>query len=303
VKKVAIIANAKHKRALKLKEELSGFLKEGFEITEKRTERGGHATELCFQAVNEGADYIIAAGGDGTMNEVVNGVMQVPTDKRDKVLVGLFPLGTGNDFARTAQLAKSAEGLADLIQNRQYQKIDVGHVEFLDENDTKKSRYFNNIAEIGVGAKTVEIVNKSKKTLGSTLTFVLGVLKAFIGYKQQEIKINADNFSWEGKIVAICVANGQYFGSGLGIAPGASLNDGKLSLVIVGSLKIVHFLWYMPKLRKLKKIKHPQVNYLKIDACEVIGKQKYPLEMDGENVGFTPFSAKVISNAINLLKP
>ena len=303
MKKIVIIANAKHKKALKLKARLIDLLNNDFEITEKRTEKSGHAIELSNMAVLENADYIIAAGGDGTMNEVINGIMQAPFEKRAKMIVGLFPLGTGNDFARAAKLTQSVKELAHLINKKQYKKIDIGRVEFHNHKKEKEIRYFNNIAEIGVGAKTVEIVNESKKTLGSTPTFFMGVLKAFIGYRQQDITIKATGFNWEGKIVNVCVANGQYFGSGLGIAPEASLNDGKLSLVIVGNIRIIHFLRYLPKLRKLKKIKHPEVHYLKIDACEIDSNQRYPLEMDGENVGFTPFSAKVIPGTINLLKP
>jgi len=302
VKKIAIIANGKHNKALKLKSELGKLLPENYTVIDKRTERQGHATELAHNAIMEGADYLIAAGGDGTMNEVINGVMQSSDEQRQKIIVGLFPLGTGNDFARTAQLAKSVKELAKLIIDEKHRKIDVGHVEYHNEQNEKATRYFNNIAEIGVGAKTVEIVNSSKKKLGSTLTFFLGVLKAFIGYKQQSVRIKTTDFQWVGKIVDVCVANGQYFGSGIGIAPGASLDDGKLSLVIFGNLKIIHFLWYLPSLRKLKKVDHPEVHYLKIDACEIISQEKYPLEMDGENVGFTSFSAKVVPGAINFLR-
>ena len=302
MKKIAIIANGKHKKALKLKSDLSKLLPEAYSIIDKHTDNPGHATELTLDAINEGADYLIAAGGDGTMNEVINGIMQSTDEQRLKVIVGLFPLGTGNDFARTAQLTKSVKELANLIISEKYQKIDLGQVEYKTENGEPGIRYFNNIAEVGVGAKTVEIVNKSKKKLGSTLTFFLGVLQAFVGYKQQSIRIKTNDFQWVGKIVAVCIANGQYFGSGLGIAPGASLNDGKLSLVIIGNIKIVHFLWYLPKLRKLKEINHKQIHYKKIDACEIISQEKYPFEMDGENIGFTPFSAKVIPQAINFLK-
>ncbi|NJO91480.1 MAG: hypothetical protein HC831_22845 [Chloroflexia bacterium] len=153
VKKIAIIANGKHKKALKLKEKLGLLLPENYTIIEKRTERKGHATELAFNAINENADIIIAAGGDGTMNEVVNGVMQIQKEQRNKVVVGLFPLGTGNDFARTAKLAKSVNELAMSIKKGEYRQIDIGCVEFDNEKSEKKQRYFNNIAEVGVGAK------------------------------------------------------------------------------------------------------------------------------------------------------
>jgi len=302
VKTIAIIANRKHKKAVQLKKKISALLPATYSVYEKLTDRHGHATELALEAANEHADFIIAAGGDGTLNEVVNGVMLADPEIRSKIVVGLFPQGTGNDFARTAGIPSTISDLVNFITNGISRNIDLGLVEYTLANGEKQSRYFDNIAEIGVGAKTVEIVNKSNKILGSTLTFFMGVLKAFIGYKQQSVRIKAPDFQWVGKIVAVCVANGCYFGSGLGIAPGALLDDGKLSLVIVGNIRIIHFLKYLPKLRSLKFIKHREVHYLQVDSCEIITTEKYPIEMDGENVGFTPFSAKIVPSAIKFLR-
>ncbi|MDF1551208.1 MAG: diacylglycerol kinase family lipid kinase [Bacteroidales bacterium] len=301
MKKVAIIANRKRKKALKLKDQLIKLLPEDYIVIDKHTDSQGHAIDLTLEAIQENADFIIAAGGDGTINEVVNGVMRATEEQRQKIIVGLFPLGTGNDFARTSKMAKSVKELSAHIVNGVHKNIDLGLVEYYDNEGVKQNRYFDNIAEIGVGAKTVEIVNKSSKTLGGTLTFFLGVLRAFLGYKRQSVRIKTNDFQWVGKIVAVCVANGQYFGSGLGIAPGARLDDGQLSLVVIGNIRIIHFLWYLPKLRKLQKIIHPEVHYHKIDTCEIFSEVKYPVEMDGENIGFTPFSAKVVPNAIKIL--
>jgi len=301
MKTVAIIANRQHKKAIQLKLKLAKILPSQYQVFDKITDKQGHAVQLTLEAISENVDFIIAAGGDGTMNEVVNGLMQASDEQRNRIILGLYPLGTGNDFARTANLPNTVIGLANLIKAEKHHKIDVGYVEYHDKNNEKKSRYFDNIAEIGVGAKAVEIVNKSNKTLGSTLTFFLGVLRAFVGYKQQAVRIKTTDFQWAGKIVAVCIANGRYFGSGLGIAPDAKLDDGKLSLVIVGNISILHFLRYLPHLRKLKLIKHPEVHYLKVESCEIIAEEKYPIEMDGESIGFTPFMVKVVSGVVNLL--
>ena len=302
MKTIAIIANQKHKKAVNLKNKLTALLPDSYKIYDKLTERQGHATELALEAVSENADFIIAAGGDGTLNEVINGIMKANPVQREKVLVGLFPQGTGNDFARTAKVPSSEKELAKAILNENTIRIDLGMAQYTTANGEKQNRYFDNIAEIGVGAKTVEIVNKSKKRLGSTLTFFLGVIRSFIGYKQQSVRIKSENFQWAGKIVAVCMANGCYFGSGLGIAPGALLNDGKLSLVIVGNIRIIHFLKYLPKLRRLKIIKHPEIHYLTVESCEIISNKRYPVEMDGENTGFTPVSVKIIPSALQFLR-
>jgi diacylglycerol kinase (ATP) len=302
LKTIAIIANRKCKKAIRLKKKLIALLPDNYKVYDKLTDRIGHATELALEAVNENADFIISAGGDGTLNEVINGLMQADPELREKVILGLFPQGTGNDFARTAEIPDTVDKLAESILNEKYAKIDIGKAEFTTANGEKQTRYFDNIVEIGVGAKTVEIVNLSKKRLGGTLTFFLGVLKAFVGYKRQSVRIKATDFQWAGKIVAVCAANGCYFGSGLGIAPGAKLDDGKLSLVIVGNIRIIHFLRYLPSLRKLKYIKHPEIHYLEIDSCEIITEKNYPVEMDGENIGFSPFTAQIVPSALKFLK-
>ena len=169
MKKIAIIANGKHKKALKLKSDLSKLLPEAYSIIDKHTDNPGHATELTLDAINEGADYLIAAGGDGTMNEVINGIMQSTDEQRLKVIVGLFPLGTGNDFARTAQLTKSVKELANLIISEKYQKIDLGQVEYKTENGEPGIRYFNNIAEAAKEfnrpEETIKAYLRSKKSL------------------------------------------------------------------------------------------------------------------------------------------
>jgi diacylglycerol kinase (ATP) len=301
LKTIAIIANRKHKKAVQLRDKLAMALKGSYVVYDKLTERQGHARDLALEAVNENADIIISAGGDGTLNEVINGVMMASPELREKVLVGLFPQGTGNDFARTAKIPQSFEKLVQSILDQKYTQIDLGLLEYSLADGSRQQRYYDNVAEVGVGAKAVEIVNKSKKTLGSTATFLLGVIRAFIGYKQQSVHVKTPDFQWVGKIVAVCLANGNYFGSGLGIAPGAKLNDGKLSLVIVGNIRIVHFLRYLPSLRKLKLIKHPEVRYLETESCEISGKASYPVEMDGEGVGFTPIIATIVPSAIKFI--
>lgn len=298
---VAIIAKGNNKKASTIKSDLSNLLSDDYTVIDKRTVKTGHATELTIQAINEGANYIIAAGGDGTVNEVVNGIMNFDVEIRAKLYFGIFPMGTGNDFARTAKISKSINDLAMLITTKKHISIDIGVCRFTNVKKAKITRYFNNIAEIGIGAKVVEIVSNSKKRFGGTMSFTKGVMQAFVKFRKPQIKIKAKNINWVGKAVTVCFANGNFFGSGLGIAPDAKLNNGKLSLVIVGDIKLVHFLKHLPKLRKLKHINIPQVSYHKITNCQVSSEKPTPIEIDGENLGFTPFKVHVLPDAINLL--
>ncbi len=301
MKKVSLIIHGKSKKGKSLKEKITKVLSADFQINEKFTEYHDHAIELAKKEVNNGTDFIISCGGDGLLSEVANGVMSADKDKREQVIVGLFPLGTGNDFARTANISKSPEDIASLIKNNIYTKIDIGQVEYHEKNGNKKTRFFTNVTDVGVGAKTVELVNNGKKILGARLTFVMSVLRSFLGYEQQQINIKGNDFEWSGKIVNVSLANGQFFGSGLGIAPNAKLNDGKLSLVIIGNMRIIHFLKYLPNLRKLKKVEHPEVHYQTVDWCEISSDKAYPIDLDGDNPGYTPLRVDVIPSAIKFL--
>ena len=301
MKQVSLIIHGESKKGKKLKEKITKFLSSDFQLTEKFTDFHDHAIELAKTEVNNGADFIISCGGDGLLNEVTNGVMLADENKRKKVIVGLFPLGTGNDFSRTAKISNSPKDLAELIKNNTNLAIDVGRVEFHDKNGNKIERFFINITDIGIGAKTVELVNKSKKILGAQLTFLISVLRSFLGYKQQQVNIKANNFEWSGKIVTVSIANGQYFGSGLGIAPEARINNGQLSLVIIGNMRIIHFLKYLPNLQKLKKVEHPEVHYQTVKWCQIDSDEIYPIDLDGDNAGYTPLRFDLVPLAIRFL--
>ncbi len=298
---VALIIKGNIKRAATLKGELTAALSDNYKVVDKYTTRSSHATILTKQAIEEGAEFIIAAGGDGTVNEVVNGIMSVSDEQRNKVFLGILPLGTGNDFVRTTKISKSVPELAQLIKSKQHKIIDIGECRFANHKKVKINRYFNNIAEVGIGAQVVEIVSKSRKRLGGTMSFIKGVSKAFVSFKKPYVKIRSKNFNWSGKAVTVCFANGQYFGSGLGISPYSKLDDGKLNLVIAGDIKLVHFFSYLSKLRKLKPIKFKKIRYETITSCELTSKQPSPIEIDGENVGFTPLKVSIIPHAIKLL--
>ncbi len=301
INKITIVAKGNNKKNFAIKDKLQELLPENYNVSAQYTKHMGHATLLTVNAIEEGANCIIAVGGDGTVNEVVNGIMHFNEEKRKSLFLGILPMGTGNDFARTAKLTKSVEDLSQLILNNKYVAIDIGVCKFTNKKKNKITRYFNNIAEIGIGANVVQIVSNSKKRLGGSMSFTKGVVKAFVKFRKPLVKIKGENINWTGRAVTICFAKGNYYGGGLGIAPYAKLNDEKLSLVIVGDIKLFHFIKYLPKLRKMKPIKIPKISYHKITGCHVESKRPTPIEIDGENLGFTPFKVGIIAGAINLL--
>jgi len=302
-KKITFIANGKLRKLYKIKDLLNKYFASNFELNIIISEGHGHAIELAKQATNQQTDYLIAIGGDGTTNEVINGFLIADKEAQKNVILGLLPFGTGNDFARSLKLNNSIECLQTLINNNNIKKIDIGEVEYEHFDGLRKIRYFNNISQIGVGAETVKIVNGNPKYLGPALTFIMATLKAFLRYKHQEIKLISDNFNFSGKIVSLCFANGKYMGGGLGIAPHAEVDNGEINVVIVGNVSIFEFVKYVPKLRKLEFIVHPEVQYKSLKSCslESTNNKKYPVEMDGEYIGFTPMKVKINPQKITFL--
>jgi diacylglycerol kinase (ATP) len=267
------------------------------------TEKPNHATALSKQAILQNCDYLIAVGGDGTINEVVNGYMQCDAEKRKNVRVGLLPRGTGNDFARFVKIKKTSEYLLYLIKNNIYSAIDIGEANFVSFSGMEDSRFYINITDIGIGGLTVKYVNESNKFLGSDLTFIFSAIKAFFNLKPQEVKLSSSDFSWEGAVISLCIANGKYFGSGIGIAPNAIANDGYFDLTIVGNLNVLHFLRYLPSLKKSKIINHAKITYRRVTSCKIDSYgQKFPVDMDGEYIGHTPVQVKIHPSAMNFLK-
>ena len=270
------------------------------------TEKAGHSVELAEQAIHEGSTHIICAGGDGSLNEVANGVMitlnRLSEEQKAKIRVGVLPMGTGNDFVKTVKSPLDAEGLKRLIDADSYKHIDLGWTEYHTQTGEKKQRYFINITDVGMGGVVAERLSRYSKWMGAQLTYQRAILSTLITYKHQPIKSKADTFTYEGSIMNFIMANGKYFGSGLGIAPDAEVTDGKLSIVILGEISLLDYIKNLGTVKKCEKLVHPELEY---KACKevTIDSPAGPLaiDMDGEFIGYSPMTVKVVSAAIRFI--
>lgn len=303
-KRITFIANGKKDSIGIGKEILSEFFSSDYDFEIKRTAIHGQATQLAKESVQTGTDYVVAIGGDGTTNEVINGFLQADAEKRKNVIVGLIPFGTGNDYSRTVNLKSSVKYLHKLIIDNKIKPVDIGEVYFKSFEGNQSSRYFVNVSQIGVGAETVRLVNASKKRLGPTLSYFFSTIKALLKYKHQNIRFSSENLNYEGKIVSLCFAKGKFIGSGLAIAPHAEVDNSLLNIVIVGNVGVGEFIRFTPSLRKSKFVNIPEVKYDTVKECSIVSleNKEYPVEMDGEYVGTTPLNVKVHPSIINFLR-
>jgi len=259
-----------------------------------------HAIELARDATENGCDYLIAVGGDGTLHELINGVMQHRLSDPQYPVIGVLPCGSANDFARTAQLSNSIEKLIELIKCNTCRKIDLGHILL---HKTKESRYFINIAGIGLGPEVVQSMAQSSSVLGPGFNYFKQIIKAFLRYKKKEVNCTGNTWQWRGKLLQMAVANGRYFGNAICPTPDATLTDGQFHVAIFGNLSLWDYLKNLSKLKKGLKINHSQVCYHVASEVLLESSDSCGIEADGEYVGLTPATIRMVPKAICFLMP
>ena len=268
----------------------------------RMTKAFGEATRLAREAAQSGYQMVVAVGGDGTVNEVLNGLFEngVPLDGR--TVLGIVPLGSGCDLARTLGITAETSPVLKPPGRSSTRRIDVGKVEFTDLQGKRRTRLFINIADLGAGGLVVEKANKAPAILGRRPNYVWGILTAALVYRARLIKISIDgNPPVEMPTRNAIVANGRYFGRGFLAAPEAKLDDGLFDIVNVGDFGTLEALWNVPRLRNGTHLSHPKVSHYRGRHVEVTSDEKVLLEMDGDLVGTLPVTCEVIPAAINVM--
>ena len=264
------------------------------------TLRKKHAIELARQATEKGCDFLVAVGGDGTLNEVVNGMLQANIPANEYPAIGLLPYGSANDFARTARIPHSIEGLMALIQSNATQKIDLGKILL---QPTQEARYFINIAGVGLSAEVVKNLEQSSSVLGPGFNYYKHIIKGFLNYVKMEVSCTSSPWQFKGKLLQMVVANGRYFGNGICIAPDARLADGQFQIALFGDLSLWDYLKNFRNLKKGVNINHPQVSYHEAKRVLIESNGSCGIEADGEYVGLAPAIISILPKAICFLMP
>ena len=300
--KIVFVVNNKNNRLAKVLPRLDQYCQQTNmgSVQFISTLRKKHAIELAKQATENGCDYMIAVGGDGTLHEVINGVLQSNIPANEYPAIGLLPHGSANDFARTARISNSIEELIELIQTNTNQKIDLGKIIL---QQTQETRYFINIAGVGLGPEVVQNLEQSSSVLGPGFNYFKHIIKGFLSYVKKEVRCTSSTWQWKGKLLQMAVANGRYYGNAICTAPDAKLTDGQFQVVIFGDLSIWDYLKNLGNLKKGVKINLPQVSYH--DANEVLleSNDSCGIEADGEYVGLAPATISVLPKAICFLMP
>jgi len=243
----------------------------GLDYQLELTQYAGHATELAQQAILDGWPLIVAAGGDGTIHEVVNGVMLAVEEKQTATL-GIIPIGTGNDLADTLQLPRDAAVVC--------QRIAAGNTRLIDVCTVNDHFFINNSA---VGLEPVVTINHEQmRRVKGNLRYLLAAFKSIIQAKPWHMRLIWDDGSYEGPVTLVSVGNGCRSGGLFYMTPQAELDDGLLDFIFAGSLTRWQLLTFLPKTLKGTHVDHPLVTYQKTSSLSITSSPPTPIHADGE---------------------
>ena len=266
------------------------------------TEKPGDATQITRTCLMEGAEVIVCVGGDGTLNEVVNGFMDEDGPMRTDAVLGFVPNGTGCDFVRTARIPGKIEQSLDTIKEGHISVIDLGRLRYHDHQGRLRTRFFHNIVSFGLGGEVDERVNKSSKAFGPFISFIWSTLVSIFLYGKKRIRLKIDDL-FDDEVIAwnIAVANGQYHGGGMRVAPDALIDDGLFHITVIGNLSLAEIFRHLPKLYngRIKDIK--KVSTLTGKTVEAFSEQRVLLDVDGEQPGCLPIVINIMPAALRMI--
>ena len=261
------------------------------------SERPGHLIELARRAVDGGAGLVVAVGGDGTLNEVVNGVAG-----RD-VEIATIPIGTGMDFVRTHRIPTRFDDAVRVARDGATRTIDAGRVSYHTWAGEAAERFFGNVGSVGMSGAVAQRANGMSKALGGKVTFFYALTRVFLEWENTDVTVTFDGGERHGRMHDVIVANGVWHGGGMMLAPGASPDDGRFDVVLIGDVSKLDFLTTAPKIYKGRHVRHPKVEVLRSTRVAVDAPVALPIELDGEQVGTTPVTFEIVPRALRVRVP
>jgi YegS/Rv2252/BmrU family lipid kinase len=272
------------------------------DVSFRLSERAGGAAELATEAVRKGQKTILSLGGDGTHNEVVNGIMAAsPT--LGEIAFGVLPSGTGGDFARILKAPRTPMGAARSLVSAPESSLDVGRVT-IESVIPAKTHYFVNVGTFGITGLVDALVNESTKVLGGRASFLIGTIRGLLRYKPATVRLTVDDEPFgEFEINTVGLGNAQFCGGGMHMIPGADPGDGWFDGIIIEQRPT----WKMLTLvTSIYKGTHTQCDFVhtfraKKLRAELVGENPAFLDLDGETPGVIPATFEIVPGALKLL--
>jgi diacylglycerol kinase (ATP) len=255
------------------------------------TQRPGQASDLARKAAQDGYTPVVGVGGDGTLQEIVNGLVSDST----AATMAVVPVGTGNDFARCVGLPSDLREAVNLVYNGTPRTMDLGQC---------GQRVFVNGGGVGFDARVaIAAANMPQALRRGTLPYVLAVLREVVGDASSVLTLHLDDQVIEQCALMVAVANGRFYGGGMMICPEAVRTDGLLDVCVVGDLSRLEVLGLLPKLFSGGHVGHPKVRFYRSRVVRIEGPPGTFVQTDGEIQGNLPAEFTAVPAAIRIMTP
>jgi diacylglycerol kinase (ATP) len=268
------------------------------------TEGPGHATTLVRDALSRGVQRIVAVGGDGTSNEVLNGFFaEDGTALGDGAALGLLAIGTGRDTIRTYGIPKKPKRALQVLATGTTRRVDVGRATFAVPGGGNGSRMFLNVGSCGLTGAVAERAERTSNRFGGTACFLYATVGTFVAWKNRRFHVELDGEPRDQVANNVIVANGRSFGGGIRIAPEAEPDDGLFDVLIWGDVSKLDLALNLPKLYRGTHLRHPKLDLGRRRTVLVEPETPMPIELDGELPGTTPATFEIAPGALRLRVP
>jgi diacylglycerol kinase (ATP) len=272
----------------------------GLEGDTQLSERPGHLSELAAEAVARGVTSLVVVGGDGTVHEVVNGV--VGAGMGDRVELGMIPLGTGRDFARSLRIPRRFEDAVEVARGGRVRTVDVGRATYTSAAGEARA-HFANFAGAGISGGIAARANRTSKALGGKISFFWATLAVFSRWQPSEMTVTIDGVERQARLLEALAMNGDYTAGGMWVAPEASLEDGAFDVVLIGDFSKAEFTTTFPKIYRGRHVSHAKVEIIRARELAVDAPEPLPIVLDGEQPGTTPVRFELIPAALRVRVP
>jgi diacylglycerol kinase (ATP) len=267
------------------------------------TTRPGEATDIARGAVRDGRPLVVAAGGDGTINEVVNGFFDGGERIAGGTRLGVLPMGTGGDFRRTLGMSRDVDEAARTLVAGRARRIDAGRVTCVGPGGAPVVRHFVNIADAGIGADVSDMVNGGFKVVNGELTFTIAAALTLLRWRNRPMRAVIDGEPRDLVAQQVVIANCRYYGGGMQIAPAAQPDDGLLDLLVVGDVGRLEAMRMMGRVRRGAHLPHPKLEHRLVRRVEVSSPRPVGIDADGERPGGLPAVFEVLPGALEVVAP
>ena len=241
---------------------------------------------------------LVVVGGDGSVNEVANGIHDLAD-----VEIAVLARGTGWDFIRTYGIPHAIDGAIDVALNGTTRTVDLGLATYRAWDGSDAAAYFANVASAGMSGAIAKRANETTKALGGKVSYLWATLAVFARWQNSEVRVSVGDEIRGGRMHDVVVANGRYFGGGMKICPEAEPDDGLFDVLLIGDLTKRDLLLTLPKTYRGRHLPHPKAEVLRGAEVELETPEPLPVELDGEQPGTTPARFEVVPKALRLRVP